>query len=139
MQTPLEHTAPYPGIIDLLDTLKNVGYRLAICTNRPHDLCVQALDRLGLSGYFELVVGGDRGLERKPNPEMLFEIFNKLKVDARSCVLVGDSLVDVKASEAADCLAIAVHWGYTPTTVFKELSTLLQLSQVSELKSLLVR
>lgn len=139
MQTPIEHTAPYLGIIDLLDTLQNVGYRLAICTNRPQDLCIQALDRLGLSNYFELVVGGDRGLERKPNPEMLFEIFNKLRVDARSCVLVGDSLVDVTAAEAADCMAIAVHWGYTPTTAFKELSNLLQVSQVNELKSLLVR
>ncbi len=138
MQTPLHHTAPYPGIISLLQTLKKAGYQLAVCTNRPQDLCVQALEALEMSQYFAAVVGGDRGLERKPSPDMLFELFKTLDVKAESCVLVGDSLVDVEAAMAAGCIPIAVHWGYTPHTEFEHYDSLQEVSHVSALQSLLI-
>ena len=138
LETPLTYTEPYPGIVDLLGTLKKAGYRLAICTNRCQSLCLQDLEALGLSAYFEVVVGGDSGWKRKPDPEMLFEIFRLMQVNPDSCVLVGDSMVDVKAAQAAGCSAIAVHWGYTPPSAFQNCSQI-QVSHAHELKRLFIR
>ena len=138
LETPLKYTSPYPGIIDLLDGLKQAGYRLAICTNRSQDLCLQDLELLGLSDYFEVVVGGDSGWKRKPDPEMLFEIFRLMQVKPASCVLVGDSIVDIKAAEAARCSVIAVHWGYTPPSAFQNYSQI-QVGDVKALKTLFIK
>lgn len=139
LQTPLKYTAPYPGILDLINALKSAGYRLAICTNRSQDLCLQDLEVLGLGAYFEVVVGGDSGWQRKPSPDMLFEIFKTMQVKPDNCVLIGDSKVDIEAAQAAGSLAIAVHWGYTPATAFKSYIGHLEVSKVQELKGLFIR
>jgi 2-phosphoglycolate phosphatase len=125
MRTHLRHTVLYPGMKSVLDILKLCGHRLAICTNRPEDLCQQALQSLGISEYFEAVVGGDRGLARKPSPEMLHALFKTLDVSPADCLLVGDSKVDVTSARAAGCTPLVVHWGYTPQEEFTSLQPLM--------------
>ena len=133
LQTPLRHTQLYGGVRQVLDILHEAGYRLAICTNRPEDLCQQVLTELKLSHYFEVVVGGDRGYERKPNPEMLFAIFDQLNVLPKNTLFVGDSNVDILAARAAKCDVLAALWGYTPKAEFSRLKPTLTAVDAYEL------
>ena len=121
LKVPLVHTTLYPGVRSVLDRLQRLGFRLAVCTNRPEDLCVQALEALEIKDYFEYVVGGDRGLERKPSPEMLSYLFTKLRVSAKECILVGDSDVDLSAALNSGCMPAIAYWGYTPREHFDEM------------------
>ena len=111
---PLTHTQLYPGALALLNALKAHGYGLSVCTNRPQDLCEQVLNTLRLRGYFNHVVGGDRGLERKPAPDMLHHTLSALSLSPQEALMVGDSEVDVEAARAAGVECAAVTWGYTP-------------------------
>lgn len=62
----------YKGVKEGLITLKNTGYRLAIITNKPEDFIQPILSGLGISGMFEIFIGGDTLPEKKPDPAPLF-------------------------------------------------------------------
>ncbi len=138
MRTPLTHTALYSGVLGVLERLISDGYQLAICTNRPQDLCEEALKSLGIESLFDLVIGGDKGLERKPSSAMLTAIFDELHVSPQECLFVGDSEVDILAGASAGCPVAVAYWGYTPPMKLNELrQTFIKLEHVYDLLRLL--
>ena len=48
---------PYPGIPEMLETLKNQGHRLFVATSKPEAMSVQILEHFGLAHYFDLICG----------------------------------------------------------------------------------
>ena len=120
MEHQLQHTCLYPQVLDLLKGLKKKGFRLHICTNRPQDLALDVLERLKIKSYFDLCIGGDTGLERKPNPEMLITLLKNLEISAHQALFVGDSIVDISAGSRADLYTCAVSWGYTPLKLLQD-------------------
>lgn len=135
-RVPMVHTSPYPGVTRALSTLHARGYTLSVCTNRPEDLAEEALKALGLRDWFSAVVGGDRGLERKPSPEMLTHLWSEVGLGPSESVLVGDSDVDVFAARAAGCRAVSVTWGYSPRAHLETLGADVILEQSARLSHL---
>jgi phosphoglycolate phosphatase len=102
----------FPGVVTGLKTLKNTGYRLACVTNKPVDLAQILLRLTGLSGYFELVIGGDSLPEMKPSPEPLLHACRILGGSVENALMVGDSAVDIAAARAAGMPVLIVNYGY---------------------------
>lgn len=105
----LEHTRPYPGIPELLGSLRPARV-LAVLTNKPERATRVILDGLGLSTFFDPgnVVGGDGPLGRKPAPDGLRRLIEQTGTSAADTLLVGDSLIDWRTARAAGtdiCLA----------------------------------
>jgi phosphoglycolate phosphatase len=88
----------YPNLIDALDGLKSAGYLMGVCTNKPVEPAERILSDFGLSGYFDVVVGGDSLPKRKPDPAPLQECARQLGVDLP--IYVGDSEVDAATAKA---------------------------------------
>ena len=130
---PLTHTQLYPGALALLDQLAERGVKLSVCTNRPQDLAELVLKELGIAERFELIVGGDAGHERKPSPEMLLFLMERLGVRPEQGVMVGDSEVDVQAARAAGLACAAVSWGYTKVEALTQARPTLLLNHPHEL------
>jgi len=107
-------TRPFPGAIDCLHRLKNQGFALALCTNKPYDPALEILDSLGLAEALTVVIGGDSlpGI-RKPDPRHLLAAIDKLGADAHSTVMIGDNANDINAAKAANLPAIVCRFGYT--------------------------
>ncbi|MEA3455118.1 MAG: phosphoglycolate phosphatase [Campylobacterota bacterium] len=105
-------TLLYPNVSTTLNTLKEAGYRLAIVTNKPFDFIEPILTGLGLNGLFELYLGGDSLVQKKPDPMPLLHVCHKLGVSAEQCVMVGDSKNDIVAASAANMQSIGVSYGY---------------------------
>ncbi len=55
---------PYPGMVELLDRLRDVGIQLAVATSKPESLARVILADNGLGGYFEVIGGADHDRER---------------------------------------------------------------------------
>ena len=138
-EVDLNHTALYPGVESALSELKNHGYTFSICTNRPQDFAEETLDYLKIREHFSVVIGGDRGLERKPDPAMLTHLWGETGYTPLESVMIGDSEVDVLAAHAAGCPAIAVTWGYTPYASLASVNADALIDQVSELSAALKR
>jgi len=104
----LDQTRVYPGVKQTLARLYHIPK--AVVTNKPYEFTIPLLDGVGLSPYFEVVIGGDCLPERKPSPLMLLEAASRCGVRASECLMVGDSRVDVEAGRAANMKTC----GYVP-------------------------
>ncbi len=110
-----ELTRPYPGAIETLRALKAVGWRLAVCTNKPEAPSRAIVAGLGFEGLFEAVSGGDSLPVKKPDPGHLLGLLEVLGAAPGAAVMLGDSTNDVQAARAAGLPAIAIAHGYGGT------------------------
>lgn len=105
------HTVLYPGAMAAVDALKNAGFGVGICTNKPEALAEQLMRSLGVRDAFASLVGADTLPVRKPDPEPLFEAARRAGGDPARTLLVGDSDTDRKTSAAAGVASVLVTFG----------------------------
>ena len=111
-------TRAYAGAVEALKRLRDEGYALGICTNKPHGATCEILGALDLEGYFSAVLGGDSldGV-RKPDPRHLLAAVERLGATPENAVMVGDNENDVAAARGAGIPMIAVAFGYAKVPV----------------------
>ncbi len=106
------HSAPYPSVVDTLDTLRQRGAKLAVITNKLEGLSRLLLAELELDAYFDLIVGGDTASAPKPDAAPVRLCLERLGVAAADALFVGDSETDVNAARAAGTPVVCVRDGY---------------------------
>jgi len=112
-----ENTRPYPGIVEALREIQSMNIPMGICTNKPEAFTRQILEGLGLTGYFSSVIGGDSTSTRKPDPEPVLACLHGLVSEPASSLMIGDSVHDVHAAQAAGVFIGVVPWGYRSAPV----------------------
>ena len=115
----MDHTHPYSGIIELLDSLKSNGIRSAVVTNKAHKNAVYMIDTLFPRDTF-CGVWGLSVFPPKPDPSIALHAAQSLGVLPFDCLFVGDSELDMMTATNAGMTAIGVSWGYRPTEVLLE-------------------
>lgn len=109
---PVIKTAPYPGIIDLLDELKKRGIVLGIFSNKSHPVTLQVVDKtMGLS-RFAAVLGSDAGFPRKPDPAGAHEVIRRMGLPKKDILYIGDTMLDHETALGAGLDDITVTWGF---------------------------
>lgn len=106
-----DNTKPYPGILQLLAELRHQGCQTAIVSNKA-DYAVQELARQYFPGLLDAACGERQGTARKPAPDMLLAIMQKLHADASSSVYIGDSDTDLLTAQNAGLPCIGACWGF---------------------------
>lgn len=99
-------TRVYAGLGAVLDAVRSP---MAIVTNKPEGFSRSIADRLNLTRYFPVIVGGDTLAVRKPDPGPLVEALRQL--GAEQGVMVGDGPADVGAARALGMRMVGVGWG----------------------------
>jgi len=102
----------YPGVAEGLALLRAQGLRMACVTNKPLAFARDLLDRLGLSENFEVVYGGDSFERKKPDPLPLLKACEALGTPVQSTLMVGDSVNDAQAANAAGLPVVLMTYGY---------------------------
>lgn len=125
-------TAPYPGIIGLLEHLRAQGVLCAVVSNKG-DFAVQALVEHYFDGLFGFAVGEREGIRRKPAPDTVFAALEALGVEPGEAVYVGDSEVDVATAQASGLDCIAVTWGFRSVECLLEAGATTLVSTADEL------
>ena len=106
-----DHTGPYPGIMEMLQSLVKAGYTLGVVSNKP-DFAVQELIPEYFPGIFASVSGERQGVAKKPAPDLIWEAMKNLRADSSDAIYVGDSEVDLEAAANAGIPCISVAWGF---------------------------
>lgn len=104
-------TAPYPGVLDLLDALRAAGVRTAVVSNK-FDGAVKGLCQNYFGQRVEAAIGESQGVARKPAPDTVFRALAELGQAPEGAVYVGDSDVDILTAKNAGLPCIAVSWGF---------------------------
>ncbi|MCK7614339.1 phosphoglycolate phosphatase [Roseibium sediminicola] len=108
-------TVPYPDVAATLTTLKQAGHALAVCTNKPAAPAHEILTDLGLASFFDDLIGGDSLPSRKPDPEGLLILRDRL--GSGPVVYVGDSEVDAQTAQNAGVPFALFTEGYRKSPV----------------------
>lgn len=110
-QNHTANTGPYPGILELLEKLKNQKILLGVVSNKFEHL-VDALNKEMFKGYFDVSIGETKGVPIKPAPDMLYRALDVLGVNKDEAVFVGDSDTDMITAKNAHVKSIGVTWGF---------------------------
>ena len=108
----IENSKEYPHVKETLENLTTV--KKAVISNKREDLSKRLLEELGLSEYFDLIIGSDTAGERKPSAVPVLYVINKLGVSIEESIIVGDSNYDIEAGKKAGVKTVAVTYGYRP-------------------------
>lgn len=109
-----DHATLYPGVVHTLETLKQRGKQLAICTNKPLKHSEKTLADLKIAGYFSSLVAGDSMAQAKPHPMVLEHILEREAVAPGSTVMIGDSNVDIEVGKRAGTQTCGCTYGLRP-------------------------
>ena len=105
------HTQLYPGVVPALRELRNRGWRLGVCTNKPEGLARTLLGRLGLLAILDSLVGADTLPVRKPDPKPLLHSIEQAGGVPDRSVFVGDTEMDLLTARAAGLPIVLVEFG----------------------------
>ena len=110
-----DFTRPYKGIPELLATLKAQGHLLAVASNKYQAATEKIVEHF-FPGLFDVVFGEREGIERKPNPQIVYDIVSNLSPLNAKCssLYIGDSLVDRDTAQNAHVPFVACSWGFVP-------------------------
>ncbi len=107
-----EHSAPYPGISELLLRLSRAGLPKAVLSNKADDFVRQMTETLLPGAGLWVVRGRLPGVPRKPDPTAALKLAVLLGQPPGQMAFVGDSGVDIETGLAAGMTPLGVLWGY---------------------------
>ena len=112
-------TAPYPGILPLLDRLRAAGISTAVVSNK-FDGAVKGLCRQYFGDRIPVAIGESPGVARKPAPDTVFRALAELGAPPAGAVYVGDSDVDIATAKNAGLPCVSVSWGFRDAAFLAE-------------------
>ena len=104
-------TAPYEGVIEMLEVLKKSGYKTGVVSNKLDSAVKELCDEL-FPSLISSAQGARGESDRKPNPENVFRCIEEVGSEKENCLYVGDSEVDVQTAQNAGIRSLCVLWGY---------------------------
>ncbi len=109
---PIGKTTAFEGIIPLMKLLREQGIKVAINSNKPHNVMEMVLERLFPVGLLDLAYGQIDGIPTKPDPTNAKKLASEFGITPAECLFVGDTSVDMQTSKNAGMHAIGVLWGF---------------------------
>lgn len=136
----LDKTAPYPGMIELVDMLKDQGMSCCVVSNKG-DYAVQPLVRHFFGDRFDFACGEREreGIRRKPWPDTVLTCMQHVGCEAQECVYVGDSEVDLLTAANAGIECVTVAWGFRDEDMLVREGATTIVHTTDELKDALLR
>ncbi len=100
-----------PGSEETLRSL-HTRYRLGLVTTRDRHSTMRFVSRHHLEDVLDVIITRDDTSRLKPHPEPILRAAEALGVTTEQCVMVGDTLADIHAAQAADAAAVGVLTGF---------------------------
>jgi phosphoglycolate phosphatase len=107
-----DKTAPYPGIINVLETIQNKHIKIAVASNKSHQMMHALMQHYFPTIHFSAIYGQRPGIPTKPNPTIVFDILKETASVKEQTLYVGDTSVDIQTAKNAGLKSIGVLWGF---------------------------
>lgn len=105
-----EMIAIFPGVIEMVKTLRDKGLKLAIVSSKRRDFVIRGLQQTKLLEYFDYIVAGDDVENPKPDPEPVIQALNHYGISPSEALMIGDNSHDIDGAKNANVTSIAVGW-----------------------------
>lgn len=114
------HVKPYEGIMELLKALKEQEVKVAVLSNKPHKQTVKVVREVLGDAWIDWAQGQQESIARKPAPDGVYAVMERLGVSKEDCIYVGDSEVDAATGANAGVKTICVTWGFRTREELKD-------------------
>lgn len=126
-QTFVEHyeinktnkTVPYQGAIETIQKLSEMGFKMAIVSNKYQKAVEEICEPL-FGDYIHIMIGEQPGIQKKPCKDMVMLAIEKLDSKIETAIYVGDSDIDVQTAKNANIPCIGACWGFRGEKLLKE-------------------
>ncbi|MEA3487135.1 MAG: HAD-IA family hydrolase [Thermodesulfobacteriota bacterium] len=130
----LDTTGLYPGVPDMLEHFKD--RKKLIVTNKLYSYTLIIMEELGITGYFEDIIGLDSNPCRKPDPGLLIPLLEKYGAEKTETVVIGDGVNDILLAKNTGTLSCALLNGLEDRDRLLSLDPDYHCEDISELKEL---
>ncbi len=124
----------YPFVRETLEHFKAIP--MAVISNKTMEFVSPLLDRLGINGYFRMIIGADFGLPLKPAPDSVQRLMAEFGVPREQTLIVGDGTTDVRAGRAAGVITCSVTYGFRSESELRQAGPEYVIRELADLKKL---
>jgi len=103
-----QNIKPLPGAIELMKSLRENGFAVALASSAPIENIRLVMRELGIEDSFHAIVSGREVKEGKPSPQGFLLAAEKLGVEPKDCIVIEDAVAGVTAAKKAGMRCIAV-------------------------------
>jgi phosphoglycolate phosphatase len=131
-----ERTTLIPGADDLLKKIHEGGTGIGLVTSTPRrnlEYKWIPLGEPGIKHFFSAIITADDVEKRKPSPEAFVACAEKLGVEVKRCMIVGDTRTDIIAGKGAGMITVGVLTGFDTHEQLKAECADLIIDSVAEL------
>jgi len=114
------HTHPYEGIREVLHSLQNDGWVLAVASNKFDAGTKKLIANIFPEITFKAIYGNREGFPLKPDAALLELIMKECEATVETTFMVGDSGVDIQTAKAAGVCSVGCSWGFRPRMELEE-------------------
>lgn len=110
----LDKTSFLDGARDVIEELFRRSIQLAVASNKSGKFCRELLAHFEIDRFFSTIVGAGDGVRPKPFPDMVNTVVRDLDLHPSEVIMVGDTVEDIRAGNAAGIDVYALASGYHP-------------------------
>ena len=114
------YTRPYDGIREVLHTLQEEGWNLAVASNKFDEGTQKLVHTIFPEIAFKAIYGNKEGFPLKPDAALVQLIMEECNATAESTVMIGDSGVDIQTAKNSGIRSIGCTWGFRPRNELEE-------------------
>lgn len=127
-----------PGIREMLEAL-NDHYPLGVVSARDAASTREFLDYFELTKFFQVIVTAQTCHYTKPFPDPILYAAKALEENPENCLMVGDTIVDIKSGKSAGAQTIGVLCGFGTEKELKRVEPDMILSTTKQVSEILLR
>lgn len=128
----LDETAPYEGILPMLEEAKRRGYKMAVVSNKVHPAVVELNERF-FGDLIPVGIGESETVRRKPLPDGVEAALKALGSSKEEAVYIGDSEVDFATAQNSHLPCVSVLWGFRDRDYLEEIGATTFIEKPAEL------
>ncbi|MDD3913033.1 MAG: HAD family hydrolase [Methanocorpusculum sp.] len=128
----------FPGIEDLLISLKANGKNLMVATAKVEQFAETVLEHFGIAKYFTCIAGSDLESTKTHKDEIILSVLERCEItDLEQTVMIGDRMHDILGAKYASIDSIGVLFGYGTKEELENAGADIIAESVSDLKRIL--
>jgi HAD superfamily hydrolase (TIGR01549 family) len=129
---PMKHFLLITGVREMLAHLSQ-HYPMAVVSARDDRSTRLFLDKFELTPFFQVIVTGQTAKHTKPFPDPILYAAKAMNVPSESCLMIGDTTVDIRAGKAAGAQTVGVLCGFGEEDELRHRAADMILNTTSEL------
>ncbi len=107
-KTVRQNIKPLPGAIELIKSLAQHGFKLALASSAPIENIKLVTKGLGIDNCFHTIVSGSDVSEGKPSPQGFLLAAQRLGIEPGNCIVTEDAIAGITAAKRAGMKCLAV-------------------------------